>query len=124
MRNRPVLRYGSGDRLNKSSAPFAKPAKRCPSTGSGQSALMVGSARREAWWCVRWVRGFRQEVKNGIDSKGCPTRRDQAGDGFPAFSDFFLRQTNVCQYLTVKTDGQISKRPYPYRIPFEDPGTA
>jgi hypothetical protein len=73
MKNRLVRRYGSGDRLNKSSAPFAKPAKRCPSTGSGQSALMVGSARREAWWCVRWVRGFRQEVKNGIGSKECAT---------------------------------------------------
>jgi hypothetical protein len=48
-----VRRYGSGDRLNKSSAPFAKPAKRCPSTGSRPTAPMIRSARREAWWCVR-----------------------------------------------------------------------
>jgi hypothetical protein len=45
MKNRVVRRYGPGDRLNKSSAPFAIPAK--------SAAPMIGSARREAWWCVR-----------------------------------------------------------------------
>jgi hypothetical protein len=53
MKNPLVRRYGSGDRFKKSSAPFAKSAKRCPSTGSGPTSPMIGSARREAWWCVR-----------------------------------------------------------------------